>query len=188
MLDILENKNIIISENERRSNTMKTELSEVFMNPVRQRIIQYLLVHEKGTAKEIKRELPDIPGASLYRHIKILNDNEVIVVAKENKIRGTVEKVYQFNKAALEVNDENGTAVQMSLLSLCAAFARYFSSGHADPRKDLLMLSGCTLTLTDEEFMQFLTELNEVTTKYMTKPVTQTSVSRQITFISSPID
>ena len=28
---------------------MKSEIAEVFMSPVRQRIIQYLLVHEKGT-------------------------------------------------------------------------------------------------------------------------------------------
>ena len=34
---------------------MKAEIAEVFMNPVRQRIIQYLLVHEKGTVKEIKK-------------------------------------------------------------------------------------------------------------------------------------
>ena len=27
---------------------MKSEIAEVFMNPVRQRIIQYLLVHENG--------------------------------------------------------------------------------------------------------------------------------------------
>ena len=52
---------------------MKTEIAEVFMNPVRQRIIQYLLVHEKGTVKEIKKALPDVPSASLYRHIKILH-------------------------------------------------------------------------------------------------------------------
>lgn len=167
---------------------MKTEISEVFMNPVRQRIIQYLLVHEKATVKEIKPALPDIPSASLYRHIKILSDHGFIIVVEENKIRGTVEKVYQLNRAALEVDDENGTVVQMSLLSLCAAFARYFSSGHADPRKDLLMLTSCTLTLTDEEFLQFLTELNEVVTKYMNKPVTQTSASRQITLVSSPVD
>lgn len=133
---------------------MKTEIAEVFMNPVRQRIIQYLLVHKKGTVKEIKKELPDVPSASLYRHIKILN----------------------------------GTVVQMSLLSLCAAFAKYFSSGHADPRKDLLMLTSCTLTLTDEEFILFLTEMNEVATKYMSKPVTKTNVSRQITLVSSPVD
>ncbi len=167
---------------------MKTEMAEIFMNPVRQRIIQYLLVHEKGTVKEIKKELPDIPSASLYRHIKILSDSAFIVVVEENKIRGTVEKVYQLNRAALEVDDENGTAVQMSLLSLCAAFAKYFSSGHANPRKDLLMLTSCTLTLTDEEFIKFLTELNEVATKYMTKPVTETSVSRQVTLVSSPVD
>jgi len=99
-----------------------------------------------------------------------------------------VENVYSLNREALEVDDENGTAVQMSLLSLCAAFAKYFSSGHADPRKDLLMLTSCTLTLTDEEFIKFLTELNEVATKYMSIPVTETSVSRQITLVSSPVD
>ena len=167
---------------------MKTEIAEVFMNPVRQRIIQYLLVHEKGTVKEIKKELPDVPSASLYRHIKILNDSALIIVVEENRIRGTVENVYSLNREALEVDDENGTAVQMSLLSLCAAFAKYFSSGHADPRKDLLMLTSCTLTLTDEEFIKFLTELNEVATKYMSIPVTETSVSRQITLVSSPVD
>ena len=167
---------------------MKTEIAEVFMNPVRQRIIQYLLVHEKGTVKEIKKALPDVPSASLYRHIKILNDNAFIIVIGENKIRGTVENVYQLNREALEVDDENGTAVQMSLLSLCAAFAKYFSSGNANPKKDLLMLTNCTLTLTDEEFIEFLTELNEVATKYMSKPIAETSVSRQITLVSSPVD
>ena len=167
---------------------MKTEIAEVFMNPIRQRIIQYLLVHEKGTVKEIKKELPDVPSASLYRHIKILNDSAFIIVVEENRIRGTVENVYSLNREALEVDDENGTVVQMSLLSLCAAFAKYFSSGHADPRKDLLMLTSCTLTLTDEEFIKFLTEMNEVATKYMSKPVTKTSVSRQITLVSSPVD
>ena len=166
---------------------METELAAVFMNPVRQRIIQYLLVHEKGTVKEMKKELSDIPSASLYRHIKILTDHEFLVVVEENRIRGTVENVYQLNRAALEVDDESGTAVQMSLLSLCSAFAKYFSSGHADPRKDLLMLTSCTLTLTDEDFIKFLTELNEVATKYMAKPVTKKSVSRQITLVSSPV-
>lgn len=65
---------------------------------------------------------------------------------------------------------------------------KVFSSGHADLRKDLLMLTSCTLTLMDEEFIQFLIELNEVATKYMTKPVTKTSASRQITLVSSPVD
>ena len=127
-------------------------------------------------------------AAFCHADFKILNDSAFIIVVEENRIRGTVENVYSLNREALEVDDENGTAVQMSLLSLCAAFAKYFSSGHADPRKDLLMLTSCTLTLTDEEFIKFLTELNEVATKYMSIPVTETSVSRQITLVSSPVD
>ena len=83
--------------------------------------------------------MPDVPSASLYRHIKILNDSAFIIVVEENRIRGTVENVYSLNREALEVDDENGTAVQLSLLSLCASFAKYFSSGHADPQKDLWM-------------------------------------------------
>lgn len=50
------------------------------------------------------------------------------------------------------------------------------------------MFTSCTLTLTDEEFIKFLTELNEVATKYMSKPVAETSVSRQVTLVSSPVD
>lgn len=39
----------------------KTEIAEVFMSSVRQRIIQYLLVHEKGTVKEIKKNCQMFP-------------------------------------------------------------------------------------------------------------------------------
>lgn len=164
------------------------EIAEVIMNPARQKILQYLLVHETGTVKEIKKALPDIPGASLYRHIKILAENSVIMVVKENRIRGTVESVYKLNKNALEIDDEEGLGVQMALMEICTAFAKYFAKGKAQPRKDMLMMSSCTLTLTDEEFMDFLSEMNEVATKYMAKTVTEASKTRQISLISSPVD
>ena len=77
------------------------EIAEIVMNPVRQRIFQYLLVHETGTVKDIRKALPDVPSASLYRHMKILTDNAVLTVVGENRIRGTVESIYQLNKSAL---------------------------------------------------------------------------------------
>lgn len=158
------------------------------MNPVRQRIFQYLLVHETGTVKEIRKALPDIPSASLYRHMKILTDNSILIVVGENRIRGTVESIYQLNKDALELHDEDGMAAQSLLLSVCASFAKYFSGGHADPKRDMLMLSTCTLTLTDEKFMSFLSELNQVAVKYMNAEVCEESKTRQIMFISAPAD
>ncbi len=164
------------------------EMAEIVMNPVRQRIFQYFLLHETGTVKEIRKALPDVPSASLYRHVKILVDSSILMVVGENRIRGTVESIYQLNKDALTIEDENGNAVQMSLLSICASFARYFSSGNADPKKDMLLFTNCTLVLTDEEFSGFLSEINEIALKYMKVEATENSKTRQITLISAPAD
>ena len=163
-------------------------IAEIVMNPVRQRIFQYLLVHETGTVKDIRKVLPDVPSASLYRHMKILTDNAVLTVVGENRIRGTVESIYQLNKSALEIDDADGAGVQMALLSICASFAKYFAGGHADPRKDMLMLTTCTLTLTDEDFMSFLSEINRLALKYMDIEVRKDSKTRQVTLISAPAD
>ena len=164
------------------------EIAEVVLNPVRQRIFQYLLIHETGTVKEIRKALPDVPSASLYRHMKILADHSIIMVVSENRIRGTVESVYQLNKSALQIDDANGEAVQTALLGFCASFAKYFASGHANPKKDMLLMTTCTLTQTDEEFMEFLSEINQVAVKYMDIGIKEGSKTRQNTLISSPTD
>ena len=162
------------------------ELAEIVMNPVRQRSFQYFLLHETGTVKELRKALPDISSASLYRHIKILADSSILMVVGENRIRGTVESVYRLNKDAMATEDETGNAVQMSLLSICASFAKYFSAGNADPQKDMLLLTNCTLLLTDEEFSEYLSEINQVAVKYMKKAASESSKTRRITLISAP--
>ena len=164
------------------------EMAEVVMNPVRQRIFQYFLLHETGTVKDIKKALPDVPSASLYRHVKILADSSILVVVGENRIRGTVESIYRLNKSALSAGEESGNAVQMSLLSICAAFAKYFSGGNADPERDMLLFTNCTLLLTDVEFSDFLSEINEVALKYMKVEAKADSKTRQITLISAPVN
>ena len=164
------------------------EMAEILMNPVRQRIFQYLLVHETGTVKEIRKALPDVPSASLYRHMKLLTENSVLTVVGENRIRGTVESVYKLNKGALEVDDADGVAVQTALLGICTSFAKYFSTGHADPKKDMLLMTTCTLTLDDGQFADFLSEINQLAVKYMDIPFKEGSKTRQITLISAPAD
>ena len=164
------------------------EMAEIVMNPVRQRIFQYLLVHETGTVKEIRKALPDVPSASLYRHMKILTENAILTVVGENRIRGTVERIYSLNKSALEIDDADGAAVQTALLGTCASFAKYFSGGSPYPKKDLLLMTTCTLTLNDEEFTDFLSEINQVAVKYMDIPIKEDRKARQITLISAPTD
>ena len=62
-----------------------TDLAKIVMNPVRIRIAQYLILHEQGTTAQIGEELSDVPKASLYRHMKMLEDAGLIQVVQENK-------------------------------------------------------------------------------------------------------
>ena len=86
----------------------------------------------------------------------------------------------------MATEDETGNAVQMSLLSICASFAKYFSNGNADPQKDMLLFTNCTLLLTDEGFSKYLSEIDQVTVKYMKQASSESSKPRRITLISTP--
>ena len=58
---------------------------------------------------------------------------------------------------------------------------------HLDPRTKLLF-TNCTLLLTDGEFSDFLSEINEVALKYMKVEAKADSKTRQITLISAPVN
>ena len=51
---------------------MSRDFADVIMNPVRQRIAQYLILHRTGTVSEIAAALSDVPRPSLYRHMNVL--------------------------------------------------------------------------------------------------------------------
>ncbi|AGA69171.1 hypothetical protein Desdi_1682 [Desulfitobacterium dichloroeliminans LMG P-21439] len=75
------------------------------LNPVRMKIFQLFLRHDTETVKRIAEELPDVPPASLYRHINKLVEADIIEICAEYKIRGTVERVYRL-KSNPFYNDE----------------------------------------------------------------------------------
>jgi predicted transcriptional regulator len=166
------------------------DITKVIMNPTRMRIIQYLMLHDTATTTQIKEELTDIPTASLYRHIKTLEEAMLIKVIQENKIRGVLEKVYQLNKEAPVANDSSSENIKQvidaGLLNIMGAFNRYLSKEENDPQKDLLFLSTSTLLLSDEEFIEFTKEIGEIFNKVISNKKNEDRKVRRITLISSP--
>lgn len=163
--------------------------TNIIMNPMRQRIIQYLLLHEKGTVNEIQNELSDIPTASLYRHIKKLYEGGCIKVIEEKSVRGTVEKTYALveNPFAGDPTMEDGAAlIYMSLLSLQTSFLKYFEQKDPDPQRDMLLLQTSTLMLSDEEYMLLLQKIGDVISEVLENHPEEGRKVRRITFISSP--
>lgn len=170
---------------------MDKEIIKIIMNPTRQRIIQYLIIHNEGTTKEIHAELSDIPSASLYRHIKALHEHRCIEVVSEKKLRGTIERTWRLTKDPFGTNptSEDITFLfQNGLLSLLSSFQKYFSSEDADPQRDLLSLSTSTLLLTDEEFMNFLQKIGAILNEVIQNQPIEGRKPRRITFISSPCE
>lgn len=79
---------------------MKTKKrADLVLHPVRLRIISILSSSEL-TAGQIAGMLPDIPQATLYRHLKSLENASLINVVDSHPVRGTVEKVYGLRTAA----------------------------------------------------------------------------------------
>lgn len=166
---------------------MSEMMTDILLNPARTRIIQYFILHETGTAAEIGDCLPDISKASLYRHLKKMTGCGLLSVVKENKIRGTVEKVYALSRAPM-LREGDGDVKQMfyhSLFTLLQDFEHYFRREDADPMRDMLSVTTAILAMSDDEYAEMSREFSGVYQKYLQNKPGENRKLRRITFISS---
>lgn len=85
--------------------------AEVLMHPVRMKILQALM-HDKEeglSTLEMISIIKDVPQATLYRHIQILMDENIIKIVKERKVRSVTEKFYALNEGAEKLSQEDWT-------------------------------------------------------------------------------
>lgn len=168
---------------------MGKSLAEIIMNPVRQRIVQYLMLHGGAAVREMGEELIDIPRPSLYRHINILLEAGCIRIASERNVRGTVERRYELVQQPMGENPsmaEISQLIQGTLMSIAADFARYFEGGDVDPQRDMLSVGASTLMLSDAEMMELLQRIGGVINDYVKNTAAEGRKPRRICFISSP--
>lgn len=167
---------------------MNNKYMEACMNSTRQRIMQVIMTKKEATSGEIGEELPDIPRASLYRHIKVLLDAEVIVVVRETYKRGSVEKTYAMASQMPyeDTNEEYHSLIQSALMGLQGEFHRYFSGEDPDPQKDLLTVASASLVMSDDEMKDFITAYGELIQKYMPNKPAKGRKVRKVTFVVSP--
>ena len=167
---------------------MNRKYMDACLNPVRQRILQVLLEKKEASPAQLLEILSDIPRASMYRHIKILQDAGIIEIAKEIPKRGTLEKYYTIAapNPAMQSNRDVNQAVQTALMALSGDFSRYLADEKNDPKKDMLTVAQATLMLSDEEFAEFLTEYSKLLARYISKTAGENRKERRITFLSAP--
>ncbi len=146
---------------------------DLIIHPVRLRILQ-TLVTESLTTQEISDRLTDVPKSSIYRHLKVLLDNNVVKVAETRIVKGIQEKTYQLDQstrmspadmAGLDAEDHMGyfTTYVMTLLR---DFGNYLEAteatvGKIDMLADRVGYTEVAVYATKEEFDQIAMALNQ---------------------------
>lgn len=100
--------------------------THVLTHPIRLRVVLALVGGRELTTAQIAEEMPDIPQASLYRHIAALSDAEVLEVVAERRVRGAVERTFALRPGGGLVSQD--TAAEMTSQQKSAAFG-VFAAG-----------------------------------------------------------
>jgi Helix-turn-helix domain len=145
--------------------------ADLLLHPVRLRIVQAFLGDRALTTLQLRAELPDVPAASLYRHVALLVDAGVLAVAAERRVRGALERTYMLRVAAAGIGlnelaemsaDEHRQAFMGFVAALLADFDRYLARGDVDLLRDGVTYRLAGMWLDDAEFTDLLHELARV--------------------------
>ena len=155
---------------------MPLDKVELIIHPVRLRILQ-VLAGDELTTQEIAERLPDVPKSSLYRHLRLLLDGEMIGLAETRLVHGIQEKVYELAQppyvgpeemAALTV-DEHFRYFTTYVLTLLRGFASYLNragsaseTGTVDLAADYVGYTETAFFAGEEELAAFAQGLHEV--------------------------
>ena len=145
--------------------------ADLLLHPVRLRIVQAFLGDRALTTSQLRDELPDVPPASLYRHVALLVDAGVLSVVAERRVRGAVERTYVLRVAAASVNldevdrmsrEDHRQAFMAFVAGLLGDFDRYLSRDEIDLLRDGVGFRMAGVWLDDAELTEFLRELARV--------------------------
>lgn len=171
-----------------------TDWADLVLHPVRIRVLR-ALAGTRRTTRELTALLDDVPQASLYRHIAALAHGGVIEIVEENRVRGTVERVYAIAPGATTIppgrlsqatradHERYFTAFVSTLL---ADFDRYLSRGEPDLAADGAGYHTLVMNLSDAELREFAASLTALITPLLANKPGDGRKPRQFTTIVMP--
>ncbi|NMS89929.1 helix-turn-helix domain-containing protein [Clostridioides difficile] len=163
------------------------DIVKLILNPVRLRILQYIRLHGSVRTSDIVKYLNDIPRATIYHHVKILEENNMIEVVKENRVRGTIEKVYALKEYTAAMEGETFVALSTAFhVGLMQEMNEYFSRKEQDHKKDNVFFSSALLYMSDNEYESLLKSIADLLKPYIEQKPKSNLKLRKLSIISSP--
>ena len=147
---------------------MNTVKEDLLLHPVRLRII-LATAGRQLTPQQLANELPDIPQATLYRHINTLAAAGILNVVNERRVRNTLEKTYALPDQSLYFTAEDlenaGSEDYIRLFTqylglLLGYYVRYIKKGNVDFARDKVAFNMFPLYLSEAETQEVAQAIN----------------------------
>ena len=155
-------------------------VTELVLHPVRIRIVFAAMDGLPFTTSEMGRRLPDVSKASMYRHIALLAEGELLEVESEELVNGIIERHYRLQRvravidpaaAAAMTNDDHRRGFAAVAASLLAEFNAYLDQPQSNPSLDSVSYRQFLLWLTDAERAALVEEVSAaIRTRAVQKP------------------
>ena len=138
--------------------------ADLLLHPVRLRIVKAFLGDRALTTRQLAAELPDVPAASVYRHVGRLAEAGVLHVASERRVRGITERTYMLRLYAAQMQpgevaamslDAHGSAFLAYVAGLLGDFDRYLATEPEEPARDGAGYRVAAMWLTDAELADY---------------------------------
>ncbi len=168
---------------------------ELVIHPVRFQILR-VIGTEALTTQEIADRLPDTPKSSIYRHLKLLLEHSLIVLADTRLVNGIQEKTYRLDQPArLGVEDMANLSADDHIrffttyaLTLVQDYSDYVSkSAPIDMLADRTGYNEVTFYATTAELDEFGVALNTAVMKLMSHQPDNGRSRRKLAIVSQPL-
>jgi len=147
--------------------------------------------------QQIATVLPDVPQATLYRHLNILLKGEILTVVRENKVRGTIEKVFALAEHGADLSEEEIARASREdhlnyffrfLIHLLGDFENYLRREELDMRADGVTYRQYSSYLSDQEYSKLIASISGLLKSASNYDPTPDRKLRSITTIAIPLD
>lgn len=145
--------------------------ADLLLHPVRLRIVEAFLGDRALTTAQLRATLPDVPAASLYRHVARLVNAGVLAIVAEQRVRGALERTYVLRHQAATLSldelramtpEQHRQAFMAFVAGIVGDFDRYLSRDAPDPLRDGVSYRLMGMWLDDAELRELAIELMRV--------------------------
>ena len=124
---------------------MPTNQLDLLLHPVRMRLVNAMAGGLALTTSDLCGRLPDLPQATVYRHVDRLVRGGIFEVVSERRVRGAVERQLRLAREQARIDTEASRSMTLedhrrgftaTTAALLGEFNRYLEQEGADPLED----------------------------------------------------